>query len=1099
MNRHDRNPWLGLNTYSEHDRLFGRDEEIRTVSDIILNNVLTVIYGRSGIGKSSLLRAGIFPRMRYEDFLPVYIRLEHNTEEAYLNQIIRKVRDVSDTWKVSRSFGDGDSGPKTLAKLLYNADYKDRQSGLDKQIMLVFDQFEEIFTLTDSRHKQDVEDFFAQLATALNGSGDFADKGKPADFRIVICLREDYLYYLEQNSTSIPSLKRNRYCLQALNHGQARDVICNPRPGLVDSGTADAILGKIDKDGYGTIDPAILSLFMHELYERGGGTVTLENISRFGDNIITSFYEEGIKAVSARSAAFLEDRLVTSDGYRHTLSYSDALSAGMTELEIDTLKDRRIITVEKGDKNQRIIELSHDILCPVVTRNRSERKLKEEAERLEAKNKAIRRRNRVVIAVCAIALAIVAVFAYMLVEIRNRQDSMLVAQSRFVTEKAMELYEKGETVKALALAAEVYPHDTKHPDRPVVKEVTDCLYEILVNTDINKVLSDKVSSFHLYSGHSASFSPDGTKVATVASDTTIVWDVKSGRKLQILPGISANVNSASFSPDGSEIIIASSDNTAIIWDVKSGQALQTLSGHSSLVLSASYSPDGSKIVTASRDSAIIWDVKSGKPLQILFGHSDHLRSASFSPDGLKVITASSDHSAIIWDITSGRELQILPGDSHNAGSASFSPDGSKIVTPSTDNTAIIWDIKSGRALQTLTGHSDRVRSASFSPDGSKIVTVSSDHTAIIWDVKSGKALQTLTGHSDRVWSASFSPDGSKIVTASSDHSAIIWDVKTARGQQTKTGHANAVLSASFSPDGKRVVTESMNGTAIIWDLKSDHGLQTLSGHSDYVLSASFSPDGSKIVTASSDHSAIIWDVKSGKALQTLSGHSYSVNSASFSYDGTKVVTASSDGTAIIWDAVSGKVLQTLSGHSYSANSASFSYDGTKVVTASSDGTAIIWDAVSGKVLQTLSGHSDSVNYASFSYDGTKVITASNDGTALIWDTKSGRKLQTLSEYYWVISATFNPDRTKVITAISNGTTNIQDVKSGQPLQTLSGHSSMVNSASFSPDRTKVVTASNDGTAIIWPYYTQQELIDRALSILNGYKLSPVDRSKYYLD
>ena len=185
MDRHDRNPWLGLNTYSEHDRLFGRDEEIRTVSDIILNNVLTVIYGRSGIGKSSLLRAGVFPRMRYEDFLPVYIRLEHNTEEAYLNQIIRKVRDVSDTWNVRQAFGDGDSCPKNLAELLYGASYKDCQSGLDKQIMLVFDQFEEIFTLTDSRHKQDVEDFFAQLATALNGAGDFADKGKPADFRIV--------------------------------------------------------------------------------------------------------------------------------------------------------------------------------------------------------------------------------------------------------------------------------------------------------------------------------------------------------------------------------------------------------------------------------------------------------------------------------------------------------------------------------------------------------------------------------------------------------------------------------------------------------------------------------------------------------------------------------------------------------------------------------------------------------------------------------------------------------------------------------------------------------------------------------------------------
>ena len=799
MDRHDRNPWLGLNTYSEHDRLFGRDEEIRTVSDIILNNVLTVIYGRSGIGKSSLLRAGVFPRMRYEDFLPVYIRLEHNTEEAYLSQIIRKVRDVSDTWNVRQAFGDGDSCPKNLAELLYGASYKDCQSGLDKQIMLVFDQFEEIFTLTDSRHKQDVEDFFAQLATALNGAGDFADKGKPADFRIVICLREDYLYYLEQNSASIPSLKRNRYCLQALNHRQASEVICNPRPGLVGSGTADAILEKIDKDGYDTIDPAILSLFMHELYEKGSGVITLENISRFGDNIITSFYGEGMKAVSARSASFLEDRLVTSDGYRHTLSYADALSAGMTEQEIDTLKDRRIITVEKGDKNQRLIELSHDILCPVVTKNRSERKLKEEAERLEAKNKTIRRRNRVVIAVCAVALAIVAVFAYMLVEIRNRQDSMLVAQSRFVAEKAMELYEDGETVKALALAAEVYPHDTKHPDRPIVKEVTECLYEILVNTNFDKVLSG-----HFLDVNSASFSPDGTKIVTASDDgTAIIWDAKTGQALQTLSGHTHtyDVNSASFSPDRTKIVTASDDDTAIIWDAETGQQLQTLSGHSNIVNSASFSPDGTKVVTASDDgTAIIWDAETGHQLQTLSGHTFWVNSASFSPDGTKIVTASSDNTAIIWDAETGQQLQTLSGHSFFVNSASFSPDGTKIVSASSDNTAIIWDAETGQQLQTLSGHALRVNSASFSPDGTKIVTASNDGTAIIWDAETRQPLQALS-HSSWVNSASFSPDGTKVVTASSIGAAIIWPYYT---QQELIDRALSILNGyKMSPEDRR--------------------------------------------------------------------------------------------------------------------------------------------------------------------------------------------------------------------------------------------------------------------------------------------------------
>ena len=976
MDRHDSNPWLGLNTYSENDRLFGRDEEIQTVSDIILNNVLTVIYGRSGIGKSSLLRAGVFPRMRYEDFLPVYIRLEHNTEETYLCQIIRKVRDVSDTWNVRQSFCNVDSCQMALAGLLYEGSYRDGQSGLDKQILLVFDQFEEIFTLTDSRHKQDVKDFFCQLATTLNGSGDFADKGKLADFRIVICLREDYLYYLEQNSTSIPSLKRNRYC-QALNHGQARDVICNPRPGLVDSGTADAILGKIDHDDSGTIDPAILSLFMHELYEKGSGVITLDNISLYGDNIIISFYEEGMKTVSARSAAFLEDRLVTSDGYRHTLSYSDALSAGMTVQELNTLKDKRIITVEKGDKNQRIIELSHDILCPVVTKNRSERKLKEEAERLEAKNKAIRRRNRVVIAVCAVALAIVAVFACMLVEIRQRQDSMFVAQSRFVAEKAMKLYEEGETVKALALAAEVYPHDTKHPGRPVVKEVTDCLYEILVNTNIGKVFS----------------------------------------------GPSSGVYSASFSPDGTKIVAASDNGTATIWDADSGQTLHVLSGHSNFINSASFSPDRTKIVTASDDdTAIIWDAETGQQLQTLSGHSEDVNSASFSPDGTKIVTASDDNTAIIWDAETGQPLQTLSGHTFWVNSASFSPDGKKVVTAASDNTAIIWDAESGQALQTLSGHTSWVNSASFSPDGSKIVTASYDFTAIIWNVESGQTLRTLSGHTRDINSASFCPDGTKVMTAD-DSTIIIWNAESGQAQKFLPIHSNWVSSVSFSPDGTKIVTASFDGRAIIWNTENCRNLQTSYG--DFA-NWFFSSCKTKVVVTSDNNTVIFKEAESGKTLLTLFGYSGIVRSASFSPDKTKVVTVSDDNTAIIWDTESGKPMQTLAGHSNQINSASFNPDGTKVVTASSDGTAIVWDAESGQALQSLPSHS-------------KIVTTDS--------------------------------------VINNG----------------------ISIASFSPDGTKIITTTFIGKMTIWPYYTPQELIDKALSILNGYKLSPEDRRKYYLD
>ena len=81
------NPWNGLRTYSEGEVIYGRSEEIHVLSLLILQSHQTVVYGRSGIGKSSILNAGIFPIVRRHGVFPVYLRLEHNVEASYLDQI----------------------------------------------------------------------------------------------------------------------------------------------------------------------------------------------------------------------------------------------------------------------------------------------------------------------------------------------------------------------------------------------------------------------------------------------------------------------------------------------------------------------------------------------------------------------------------------------------------------------------------------------------------------------------------------------------------------------------------------------------------------------------------------------------------------------------------------------------------------------------------------------------------------------------------------------------------------------------------------------------------------------------------------------------
>ena len=402
----------------------------------------------------------------------------------------------------------------------------------------------------------------------------------------------------------------------------------------------------------------------------------------------------------------------------------------------------------------------------------------------------------------------------------------------------------------------------------------------------------------------------------------------------------------------------------VFQEVRAADArLAVLSGHGGAVVGAAFSPDGRRIVTASFDrTARIWDTATARPLAILSGHDGSVISAAFSPDGRRIVTASQDKTARIWDAVTARQLVVLSGHGDEVYSAAFSPDGRRIVTASEDRTARIWDAATAKVLAVLSGHDDAVSVATFSPDGRRIVTASRDQTARIWDAATARQLAVLSGEGDdnypAAYSAAFSPDGRRILTASGDRTARIWDATTAKPISVLS-HGDLVLSAAFSPNGRRIVTASEDKTARIWDADTASQLAVLSGHTGAVRNAAFSPDGRRIITASFDDTAQIWDVASGMQLAVLSDLGEYVADAAFSPDGQRIVIASasdsSDQVVRIWDAATVKQIAGLSGHDNVVRSVAFSPDARRIVTASNDRTARIWDAASGIQLAVLSG------------------------------------------------------------------------------------------------------------------------------------------------
>ena len=495
------------------------------------------------------------------------------------------------------------------------------------------------------------------------------------------------------------------------------------------------------------------------------------------------------------------------------------------------------------------------------------------------------------------------------------------------------------------------------------------------------------------------------------------------------------------------------------------------------VHASAISADSKFVITASSSKAEIWAAATGKRVIVLSGHDGDITDVKFSPDGTRVATGAKDKTARVWDVRTGKTIVVLKGHTDEITRVAFSPNGAWLLTASQDKTARLWDIASGTSLAVFTGHTAAVSDVAFSPSGALILTTSKDGTARLWSGRTGALVSKLTGHSAEVWQGEFSPDGSHVVTASLDGMAEIWDTVTGKMVQSLRGHADRVFAAHYIPGTDHIVTASYDQTARIWDASSGATLAVLAGHHGAVMTARPSADGRYIVTASTDRTARIWDARSGKEIATLAGHTNWVLDAMFSPDGSRILTAGRDRTARLWtdEAVTIETGQKADGKRIWR--AAISPDGMRVAAPADNDTAKVWDARTGAVISVLRGHDGSVNAVRFDPGGQRVVTASSDGTARIWDAATGKSLRVLSGHKaGVIAAVFSPDGRRVLTGSADNTAKIWDADNGKILNTLSGHTGTVALVAFSPDGKRALTVSPiDETLRLWDAQTGKPL------------------------
>ncbi len=1102
------NPYKGLHAFqsADYQDFFGREKItaklVKRFGETGEFSRFLAVVGPSGSGKSSLVKAGLIPALWRGDlpgsekwFVVEMLPGAHPLDE--LEIALMKVA-ANQAGNLHEHLLRDNRGLLRTASLILPDDGSD--------LVLVIDQFEEVFTLVDQESERVM--FLNLLYAAVTESR--------SRVRIVVTLRADF-YDRPLNYSDFGELVHSRLeTIMPLSADELESAIARPanrvgvsfEPGLVSSIVADV-----------NYQPGALPLLQYaltELFERRQGRVlpregyhaiggTVGALARRADELYLNLHNDERELVKQMFLRLVTLGEGTEDTRRRT-PRSELLAIApntdtMDEI-IDNFTGYWLLSLDTNPRTRSpIVEVAHEALLREweqlriwLNESRDEIKLQRQLALMAAEWSAANRNPSYLAhgsrseqferwAAETNLMLTAAEREYLNASIAERESQALADQERKTHEVRLERRSRNflrgsvaifavAAIIALGLSLFAFDRERQAQTAHAASDANAAEAQQLSLLNSAQVAlvtgnTDLAIALSLEANRSTNASPQAQIILSQAA-----YAPGTIRRIQY----DGATLVATFSPDGQIAASAASQNSAEIWDVKTGKMLHQLRGHDDAVLALAFSPDGRTLLSGSGDAnLILWDVRTGKLIRKFTGHTDWVNGVAFSPDGKTAISGSDDGSLSLWDIATGELIRKFIGHTFWIRGVAFHPDGHRALSGSWDGTMRLWNVDTGQTIRVYKASVGLINQVAFSPDGHTILmTAGESADVLIWDTETGELLRRLRGHDGTTISVAVHPNGHLALSGAWDDTVILWDLETGEVIHRFQGHTHGITSVAFSPDGRYALSSSFDGTVRMWDLYGGAITSRFQPQTpiQWIVQTQFSPDRRYAITSSMDSTSILWDVTSGQEIRRFEGRN---------------VTSSPDGRTAIFgtggwydpirpgslrfvNLASGQELQHVD-FVNAVRDLAFNPNGKSFATSFTNISIQLMNPTSGESIRIFD-RSENTGVIAFSPDGSLLAGNTNDVDITLWDVNTGRQIRVLRGHTGFLEGlTFSPDGKTLLTSSFDNSVILWDVATGDILHRFTDHSASAFESIFTRDGKFIVSGSADRTLIVWDIET----------------------------